>query len=950
MEQPKKINYMKNLTKVLFVIASMVAVSCATDVTDDLGIQTNNADHTTITLSLEESRTQLGEATNGIYPVAWSADDAISVNGVKSTSIAIGSNSSVAAFTFNGTLNYPYAIAYPAAADGKVIFAEEQSHTTGTFANGAATMYGYAENENELTLQHLTGVLKIGVTGNKTLTHAQISNADRTPIAGEFALDFAKGEIAPTTSSKEFINYSFSDGIALSSEPTYIHIAVPAGKYEELYITLYDTDGGVMYATIKAGDEKPLTAGTIRQFTKTIEYIADNSSFIIKDKESLLAWGSQAETSSGTAVMVADVDMTGEAWTSVNGFSGIFRGNGHTIKGLTAPLFGETNATAITGVHLEDVDINIENSDYVGAVAMRIIPTEGSYVKHCSVSGKITVTRNDSPTVATFVGGVVARSMSTAELSHLVNKADIVLNGAYAAVQVGGVVGHTVCDISNSTNLGTITVNGSCSGILYIGGVARACVGLANCINGSKDNGEVGKIVLNGTNANVAVVGGIVETADTNLENCHNYANLYHNGTSTNTVQLCGLVRMNHDYAERNNCTNYGDMIVAGSATAYILGGFETRHFNRTTYTNCHNYGDIIVKEASTTPNVYAGGLIGTFDDTGEICFIYKCSNKGNISVYSSYATTVYLGGMCGKLEAGQLLMAEVDNVESINENYGDILYDAKNSGATVYAGGSVGILCDNLTSGVTSVSSAHRISYFTNYGDITINGECKTTQIGGFIGRFAKGTGKGTTLHYSLIESRNKGNITVNASIKGGDCAIGGMMGFHIHNFATAKGNWINEGKMTFTGSVEGARLLIGGYMAATDRALSGTNCTVYNFGDIEVTGTVDATKNYRIGGIYGQTNKTFANCHNYCNIVAVGYQHVGMLTGCDRSSTVNGTGCSVGGTVCLSGDVEDETLDVISLNESNYFNYMYGALEATKWGETAYDGCVLLTEKPNI
>ena len=950
MEQPKKINYMKNLTKVLFVIASMVAVSCATDVTDDLGIQTNNADHTTITLSLEESRTQLGEATNGIYPVAWSADDAISVNGVKSTSIAIGSNSSVAAFTFNGTLNYPYAIAYPAAAEGKVIFAEEQSHTTGTFANGAATMYGYAENENELTLQHLTGVLKIGVTGNKTLTHAKISNADRTPIAGEFALDFAKGEIAPTTSSKEFINYSFSDGIALSSEPTYIHIAVPAGKYEELYITLYDTDGGVMYATIKAGDEKPLTAGTIRQFTKTIEYIADNSSFIIKDKDSLLAWGSQAETSSGTAVMVADVDMTGEAWTSVNGFSGIFRGNGHTIKGLTAPLFGETNATAITGVHLEDVDINIENSDYVGAVAMRIIPTEGSYVKHCSVSGKITVTRNDSPTVATFVGGVVARSMSTAELSHLVNKADIVLNGAYAAVQVGGVVGHTVCDISNSTNLGTITVNGSCSGILYIGGVARACVGLANCINGSKDNGEVGKIVLNGTNANVAVVGGIVETADTNLENCHNYANLYHNGTSTNTVQLCGLVRMNHDYAERNNCTNYGDMIVAGSATAYILGGFETRHFNRTTYTNCHNYGDIIVKEASTTPNVYAGGLIGTFDDTGEICFIYKCSNKGNISVYSSYATTVYLGGMCGKLEAGQLLMAEVDNVESINENYGDILYDAKNSGATVYAGGSVGILCDNLTSGVTSVSSAHRISYFTNYGDITINGECKTTQIGGFIGRFAKGTGKGTTLHYSLIESRNKGNITVNASIKGGDCAIGGMMGFHIHNFATAKGNWINEGKMTFTGSVEGARLLIGGYMAATDRALSGTNCTVYNFGDIEVTGTVDATKNYRIGGIYGQTNKTFANCHNYCNIVAVGYQHVGMLTGCDRSSTVNGTGCSVGGTVCLSGDVEDETLDVISLNESNYFNYMYGALEATKWGETAYDGCVLLTEKPNI
>ena len=73
-------------------------------------------------------------------------------------------------------------------------------------------------------------------------------------------------------------------------------------------------------------------------------------------------------------------------------------------------------------------------------------------------------------------------------------------------------------------------------------------------------------------------------------------------------------------------------------------------------------------------------------------------------------------------------------------------------------------------------------------------------------------------------------------------------------------------------------------------------------------------------------------------------------MLTGCDRSSTVNGTGCSVGGSISLSKDDADETVNVISLDSSNYFNYMYGALEATKWGETPYDGCVLLTEKPNI
>ena len=942
---------MKSLTKLFVAVAALLAgFACTTDATEDLGVAVGG--QTTLTISLEESRTQLGEEVDGIYPVSWCENDAISINGIESNSITIANDGKVATFTFNGVVNYPYCIAYPAATEGKVIFAAEQNHTEGTFANGAATMYGYAESAGALSLQHLTGVLKIGVTGNKTLTRAQISNVNRAPIAGEFAFDFAKGVATPTASSKGIINYSFGNGVKLSSEPTYIHVAVPAGVYDELYVTLYDNEGGVMYATVNASDEKPLTAGTVRKFTNTIEYVADTTSFIIKDKESLLAWAAQAETSDGTAVMVADIDMTGEAWTSVGeGFTGTFRGNGHSIKGLTAPLFGETNAAGIIGVHLVDVDINSVNQDHTGAVATRILLADGPCVKYCSVSGKITVTRDDSPTAVTYIGGVVGRSASKVEFSHLTNNAEIVVSGSHKSLKLGGVVGAIVGSISNATNLGTITYNGHCTGVLYCGGVTSYCDAMQNCINGSKGDKEVAKIVFNGTHADTLVAGGVVENAGGHMAECHNYANIYYSGSSTAGVQLCGLVRVNkNDNTERNYCTNHGDLIASGSATAFTLGGFETRHFNRTTYTSCHNYGDIIVKEASTTPDIYAGGLIGTCDDTGEICYIYKCSNKGNIYVYSSYATTVYLGGMCGKIEAGQLLMAEVDNVESINENYGDILYDAKNSGATVYAGGSVGILCDNLTSGVTAVSSAHRISYFTNYGDITINGECKTAQIGGFIGRYAKGTGKGTTLHYSLIESRNKGNMTVNAAVKGGDCAIGGMMGFQIHNFATAKGNWINEGKMTFTGSVEGARLLIGGYMAATDRALSGTNCTVYNFGDVEVTGTVDETKNYRIGGVYGQTNKTFANCHNYCNIVAVGYQHVGMLTGCDRSSTVNGTGCSVGGTICLSGDIEDETLDVISLNESNYFNYMYGALEATKWGDTPYDGCVLLTEKPNI
>ena len=228
--------------KIFVAVAAMVAVSCTTDVTEDLGVQLNNgAGQTEFVLSLEESRTQLGEKAGDLYPLYWSNGDKISVNGVESNEVAINGQSSVATFTVSGTLKTPYCIAYPAATEGKVVFADQQVYTEGTIANGASTMYGYSENGGGVAMKHLSGILKIGVTGGKTLSYAQISTVDRAPIAGAFALDFENGELTATSASKEIIGYSFGDGVALSSEPTYIHVAVPAGVYEELYVTLYDT-------------------------------------------------------------------------------------------------------------------------------------------------------------------------------------------------------------------------------------------------------------------------------------------------------------------------------------------------------------------------------------------------------------------------------------------------------------------------------------------------------------------------------------------------------------------------------------------------------------------------------------------------------------------------------------------------------------------------------------
>ena len=267
---------MKNLTKIFMAVAvAMFAFACVTDTTEDLGIKVEGQGGVELTLSLEESRTQLGEKVDGIYPLYWSKGDKISVNGVESGE-AIINESNPASATFAVQEAESYAVAYPAAAnEGQVLFAEKQNHVVegNTFASGVSTMYGYGTDRNAIQLNHLTGVLKVGIKGEAKLAKAQISTIDRAPIAGAFDLDFATGELTATTASKDVIEYSFGEaGLQLSSEAQYIYVAVPAGQYDELYITLYEqgNSGNIMYATVKAGDSKPLTAGNVREFKNDI--------------------------------------------------------------------------------------------------------------------------------------------------------------------------------------------------------------------------------------------------------------------------------------------------------------------------------------------------------------------------------------------------------------------------------------------------------------------------------------------------------------------------------------------------------------------------------------------------------------------------------------------------------------------------------------------------------
>ena len=166
---------MKNLTKIFMAVAvATLAFACVTDTTEDLGIKVEGQGVTELALSLEESRTHLGEKAEGVYPLYWSEGDAIAVNGVVSNPLTAGGEAT-ATFSFAEEVTAPLCVVYPASAaatveegEGEateptpapvtaypVTFLAEQPYTVGTFAPQAAPMYGYAAELPAIRFHHV---------------------------------------------------------------------------------------------------------------------------------------------------------------------------------------------------------------------------------------------------------------------------------------------------------------------------------------------------------------------------------------------------------------------------------------------------------------------------------------------------------------------------------------------------------------------------------------------------------------------------------------------------------------------------------------------------------------------------------------------------------------------------------------------------------------------------
>ena len=884
---------MKKFTKIFFAVAALaVGFGCTTDTTEDLAVKPTG--QTTLTLSLEESRTQLGEAVAGIYPVTWSYGDEISVNGVKSSSIEILENGTYAKFTFDGVLSYPYAIAYPAAESGKVVFADVQPQIAGTFTNGAAAMYGYAESAGAISLKHLTGILKFGVTGSTAISRIQISTVDRKPIAGEFELNFATGELTPTANAKYTIDCTFEEsadgdaGVVLSSTPHYFHFAVPAGEYNELYVTIYENSGSVMYATIKADDTKPLVAGKVREFSNTIAYKANADFFVIYDKASLKQFASEAATLDKDAVVVDDIDMTGESWAPIEGYSKHLIGNGHAIKGLTAPLFGKTNAS-IKGLHLVDVNINETQNPNVGAFARQISATDtvSPSIEHCTASGKIVVNCADYVIPAEYgwyhdftVGGIAGTLFGTSisDCSSSINL-DIdqqvdAGNTKEIRPAVGGVVGGLIqfdrtdatvvySPMVNCSNSGNIEyANGSYNGetdavLLSLGGV----VGIAFSGNRTAEISNLnnsGDITLDATfSTKVSRIGGVIGWAYTDtLSKCVNSGNFTYNSGTFTSLYYGGIVGYPASSCTINDVHNKGAITIKGGVKQLadlVLGGLAGYQQNGDvtgSLNNAINDGAITI-EANMPENVEEnlfriGGIAGWSQ-----CENNYNTNNGDITIsgrlYNAHSAN---HSICVAGIVGYKTVDAVDNVE----NNGNVTVSANVDYAT-------GTDCRLWAAGILAYGSSI-LTNAKNTGDIEVTGTQYYLCVGGVTGWFA----------YQVTNVENTGDITVKSASIGSSLYVSGCLARSESAPTTGyiQTNLINRGSINVEAGAS-KTMHVGGCVGNWNEKAAVAIRAAENYGPITVKATSSGTEAC-VGGVicymYGTSNSRGLHNHKSATI----------------------------------------------------------------------------------
>jgi hypothetical protein len=219
--------------------------------------------------------------------------------------------------------------------------------------------------------------------------------------------------------------------------------------------------------------------------------IIDNGATFIYTAEELMALSSDAES----VVLANDIDMSDiDSWRGIQGFSGYFDGNSHTVYNLTSEKYGlfssVKSGAEIANVRLYNCNISSECPQVGGIVSVISSDVTDVKISGCAVNGYVGTKYDRSRSSA--AGGIVGINNSeSAVISNCYSNA--VVESAYKAGGIAGINKGIIrdCAFGNFSGTGGFVENtyntyNTYSGTLYsAGGICAISEGtITNCITG----------------------------------------------------------------------------------------------------------------------------------------------------------------------------------------------------------------------------------------------------------------------------------------------------------------------------------------------------------------------------------------------------------------------------------------------------------------------------------
>ena len=271
-------------------------------------------------------------------------------------------------------------------------------------------------------------------------------------------------------------------------------------------------------------------------------------------------------------------------WTPINGFKGIFNGNGHTISGVYVNT--SSSAGFFTSFNGDLYNLTIENSYVKGTSSVG-----GMFSSVSKVGGKIENAYYDGAVVGTSnVGGLIGSANCT-YLKNSGNYGDVWGTGTYVAGLSGSFSSYGISNCFNEGNVYSTGdyvsgITGNISNYSISNTINRGNITGRNYVSGIVSNTRYSSISSCGNTGNITgnnYVGGICAyngtyTYETSIGSCYN------TGVITGTTYVGGIIGYLSDVHLSNNY-NVGD--VAGTENVGGVAGYSDTIWGKGTVSNC---------------------------------------------------------------------------------------------------------------------------------------------------------------------------------------------------------------------------------------------------------------------------------------------------------------------------------------------------------------------------